>query len=111
VNERARKGSALDVSEALAPFGVRVTALAPGSFRTDWAGRSMVCAPRRIADYNAVFNPIRKARQEKNGRQNGDPERLAQVLLRVVAMDDLAGSPAPGKRRIGPCRTGPEGSP
>src|ERR1700744_4645292 len=40
------------VSEALAkevkPFGVRVTALAPGQFRTDWAGRSMVRAPRSI---------------------------------------------------------------
>jgi hypothetical protein len=105
VNAAAREGSALDVSEALAqelaPFGVRVTALAPGSFRTDWAGRSMVRAPRRIADYDAVFDPIRKARQEKSGRQNGDPERLAQILLRVVAMDDppvhlLLGSDALG---------------
>lgn len=26
----------------MAPFGVRVTAVCPGSFRTDWAGRSMV---------------------------------------------------------------------
>jgi NAD(P)-dependent dehydrogenase (short-subunit alcohol dehydrogenase family) len=80
------------VSEALAqevaPFGVRVTALAPGSFRTDWAGRSMIRAPRRIADYDAGFDPIRKARQAKSGRQAGDPERLAQVLLGLVAMDD-----------------------
>jgi hypothetical protein len=62
--------------------------VAPGSFRTDWAGRSMVRSPRRITDYDALFDPIRKARQDKSGRQNGDPERAAQVVLRLVAMDD-----------------------
>ena len=30
-------------------FGIAVTAVAPGSFRTDWAGRSMVRSPRSIA--------------------------------------------------------------
>ncbi|WP_077033558.1 oxidoreductase, partial [Pelomonas sp. KK5] len=38
------------ISEALdqevSGLGIRVTAVAPGSFRTDWAGRSMVRAPR-----------------------------------------------------------------
>ncbi|PZU60676.1 MAG: short-chain dehydrogenase/reductase, partial [Sphingobium sp.] len=37
------------ISEALgkevAPFGIHVTALAPGQFRTDWAGRSEAPAP------------------------------------------------------------------
>jgi len=97
----ALEGVSEALAHELAPFGVRVTALAPGSFRTDWAGRSMVRAPRRIADYDAVFDPIRQARQAKSGRQNGDPERLAQVLLRVVAMGDppvhlLLGSDALG---------------
>ncbi|TMV67844.1 SDR family NAD(P)-dependent oxidoreductase, partial [Thioclava sp. BHET1] len=33
----------------MAPFGVHVTTLCPGSFRTDWAGRSMVRTERSIA--------------------------------------------------------------
>jgi NAD(P)-dependent dehydrogenase (short-subunit alcohol dehydrogenase family) len=103
------------VSEVLArevePFGVKVTALAPGSFRTDWAGRSMIRSERRTADYDALFDPIRQARAEKSGKQNGDPDRLAQVVLDLVAMEDppvhlLLGSDALGlaepalKRRL-----------
>ncbi|GAB7551344.1 oxidoreductase [Novosphingobium sp. 11B] len=76
------------ISEALgkevAPFGIRVTALAPGQFRTDWAGRSMDRTPRSIADYDAVMDPIRAARQAKSGNQPGDPARAAQALLALV---------------------------
>lgn len=76
------------VSEALgkevAPFGIRVTALAPGQFRTDWAGRSMDRTPRSIADYDAVMDPIRTARQAKSGQQPGDPARAAHALLALI---------------------------
>ncbi|SNY74747.1 oxidoreductase [Paractinoplanes atraurantiacus] len=74
--------------ESLAPevagFGIHVTALAPGSFRTDWAGRSMTRAPRTIADYDEVFGPIRAARQRASGNQLGDPARAAAAVLRIV---------------------------
>ncbi|WP_380779253.1 oxidoreductase [Sphingomonas sp. R86520] len=79
------------ISEALgkevAGFGIRVTALAPGQFRTDWAGRSMDRTPRSIADYDAVMDPIRAARQAKSGNQPGDPAKAAQALLTIVASD------------------------
>ena len=77
------------ISEALGkevkPLGIHVTALAPGQFRTDWAGRSMVRTGRDIADYDAVMDPIRAARQAKSGNQPGDPARAAQALLKLVA--------------------------
>ncbi|AFT86161.1 oxidoreductase [Paraburkholderia phenoliruptrix] len=77
------------ISEALGqevrPFGIAVTAVAPGSFRTDWAGRSMARTPRSIADYDAVFDPVRKARQEKSGKQLGDPVKAARAMLAVIA--------------------------
>jgi NAD(P)-dependent dehydrogenase (short-subunit alcohol dehydrogenase family) len=77
------------ISEALGKevksLGIHVTALAPGQFRTDWAGRSMVRAKRSIADYDAVMDPIRAARQAKSGHQPGDPEKAAQALLKLVA--------------------------
>jgi len=76
------------ISEALgkevAGFGIRVTALAPGQFRTEWAGRSMARAPRTIADYDALMDPIRAARQAKSGNQPGDPAKAAQALLSVI---------------------------
>ncbi|GAD09006.1 dehydrogenase with different specificities [Gluconobacter frateurii NBRC 103465] len=71
----------------MAPFGVHVTALCPGSFRTDWAGRSMVRTERSITDYNALFDPIRTARHEKDGKQLGDPAKLAAAVLQLVASD------------------------
>lgn len=76
------------ISEALGkevkPLGIHVTALAPGQFRTDWAGRSMVRSERSIADYDDVMDPIRAARQAKSGKQPGDPAKAAQVLLKLV---------------------------
>ncbi|WP_313065173.1 oxidoreductase [Achromobacter animicus] len=79
------------ISEALGkevqPLGIAVTAVAPGSFRTDWAGRSMTRTPRTIADYDALFDPIRKAREEKNGRQLGDPRKAARAMLAAIDAD------------------------
>ncbi|WP_408262642.1 oxidoreductase [Paraburkholderia phytofirmans] len=73
------------LAKEVAGFGIKVTAVAPGSFRTDWAGRSMVRAGRSIADYDALFDPIREAREAKSGKQAGDPRKAAQALLEIVA--------------------------
>lgn len=89
------------ISEALgkevASFGIRVTALAPGQFRTDWAGRSMDRTARSIADYDAVMDPIRAARQAKSGNQPGDPEKAAQALLHLVGSE----GPPPARLFLG----------
>ncbi len=80
------------ISEALAKevkdFGIHVTAVAPGSFRTDWAGRSMVRSDRSIADYDELFDPIRKAREEKSGNQTGDPQKAAAAILALVGSEN-----------------------
>jgi len=68
-------------------LGIAVTAVAPGSFRTDWAGRSMTRTPRSIADYDAVFDPVRQAREERSGKQPGDPQKAARAMLAVIASD------------------------
>lgn len=85
----------------MAPFGVHVTTLCPGSFRTDWAGRSMVRTERSIADYDALFDPIREARQAKSGKQLGDPDKLATAVMTLIESDNpppqlLLGSDAVG---------------
>jgi NAD(P)-dependent dehydrogenase (short-subunit alcohol dehydrogenase family) len=80
----ALEGISESLGKELQSFGIHVTALAPGQFRTDWAGRSMDRTPRSIADYDAVMDPIRAARQAKSGNQPGDPDKAAQALLRLV---------------------------
>jgi NAD(P)-dependent dehydrogenase (short-subunit alcohol dehydrogenase family) len=93
------------ISEALGkevkPFGIAVTAVAPGSFRTDWAGRSMTRTPRSIADYDGIFDPIRTAREQKSGKQLGDPRKAARAMLAAIDADSppahlLLGSDALG---------------
>lgn len=82
------KFALVGISEALGkevnPFNIFVTSVAPGSFRTDWAGRSMIRTPRTIQDYDQVFDPIRKAREEKSGQQLGDPVKAAQAMLKLM---------------------------
>ena len=81
----ALEGISEVVGKEVKPFGIAVTAVAPGSFRTDWAGRSMVRTPRSIADYDGMFDPIREARQQKSGKQLGDPAKAARAMLNVIA--------------------------
>lgn len=83
----ALEGISETLGKELAPFGVAVTAVAPGSFRTDWAGRSMARTPRSIADYDALFDPIRQAREEKSGKQLGDPAKAARAMLTAIAAE------------------------
>ncbi len=72
------------LGKEVASFGVNVTAIAPGSFRTDWAGRSMVRTERSIADYDELMDPIRSNREAANGTQLGDPARAADAVLAVI---------------------------
>jgi NAD(P)-dependent dehydrogenase (short-subunit alcohol dehydrogenase family) len=83
----ALEGISEALSKEVRPFGIAVTAVAPGSFRTDWAGRSMKRTPRSIPDYDDVFDPIRKSREEKSGKQLGDPRKAARAMLTAIAAD------------------------
>lgn len=83
----ALEGISEALGKELKPFNIAVTAVAPGSFRTDWAGRSMVRTPRKIADYDPLFDPIRQAREEKNGKQLGDPLKAARAMLVAIESD------------------------
>ncbi|WP_436307879.1 oxidoreductase [Variovorax sp. LjRoot290] len=81
------------ISESLAQevrgFGIFVTAVEPGAFRTDWAGRSMARQPRSIADYDSFFDPMREARETKeNGGQRGDPHAAGRAMLALIDHPD-----------------------
>jgi NAD(P)-dependent dehydrogenase (short-subunit alcohol dehydrogenase family) len=83
----ALEGISEVVGKEVQPLGIAVTAVAPGSFRTDWAGRSMVRTPRSIPDYDELFDPIRESRQRKSGKQLGDPAKAARAMLNLIASD------------------------
>jgi NAD(P)-dependent dehydrogenase (short-subunit alcohol dehydrogenase family) len=80
----ALEGISDTLAKELKGLGIAVTAVAPGSFRTDWAGRSMVRSPRSLSDYDAMFDPIRRARIDKSGNQRGDPDKAAKAILQLL---------------------------
>lgn len=80
----ALEGMLESIRKEVAAFGIHVTAIEPGSFRTDWAGRSMTRAERAIDDYDELFTPIREARLSASGNQLGNPEKAAEALLHIL---------------------------
>jgi NAD(P)-dependent dehydrogenase (short-subunit alcohol dehydrogenase family) len=71
----------------VAPFGVKVTIIEPGAFRTDWGGSSMHVADVG-PDYAGTVGRMHAYRRDADGKQPGDPARAAKVILDVVALAD-----------------------
>jgi NADP-dependent 3-hydroxy acid dehydrogenase YdfG len=94
----ATKFAVEGLSEALAgelaPLGIKVTIVEPGPFRTDFLGRSVVVAEKRIADYDTTAANMRKYVAENDGNQPGDPLRAVHAMMQV------ANSPAPPLRLL-----------
>jgi NAD(P)-dependent dehydrogenase (short-subunit alcohol dehydrogenase family) len=79
----ALEGWSEALSRELGFFGIKVTIVEPGGFRTEWAGRSLVKAAP-LSAYDAVMAQRRTDRELAHGRQSGDPARAAQAILAVV---------------------------
>lgn len=65
-------------------FGIHVTAIEPGSFRTEWSGRSLSRVTRTLSDYDDYFDPLRATRLAARGHQPGDPTKAAQAVLAIL---------------------------
>nr|WP_315427184.1 oxidoreductase [uncultured Albidiferax sp.] len=70
----------------LAPLSIHATVVEPGYFRTDFLdAASLAVSPRILDDYAASAGQVRVAAKRINHQQPGDPLRLAQALLALVA--------------------------
>jgi hypothetical protein len=88
LSRHALEGISESLGKEIKNLGIKVTAVEPGGFRTDWAGRSMVRAARSIDDYDSIMEPIRKRRMELSGWQVGDPQNAAQAMLKLGLSDN-----------------------
>ncbi|WP_062231466.1 oxidoreductase [Aureimonas sp. N4] len=68
------------------PLGISVTCVAPGPFRTDWAGRSLRQTPNRIEAYAPTAGARLKGTADISGKQAGDPVRAGEAMIRVTEM-------------------------
>ena len=88
----AAKSAVIALSEVLAEdvkyFGVKVTVVAPGAFRTSFLkAESLELAKNPIQDYEAVRNTHDRY-LKMDGTQTGDPEKAAAAMIALVAMPE-----------------------
>jgi len=77
------------LAQEVAPFGVKVCALEPGGMRTNWGTRANQDTPDLLPDYEPSVGAVAKALKPLWGQENGDPAKVAQVILRLAASDRL----------------------
>jgi NAD(P)-dependent dehydrogenase (short-subunit alcohol dehydrogenase family) len=86
----------------VAPFGIHTTIVNPGFFRTELlTEESTNFAEHQIADYDERRAPLMEFWKSQNGKQSGDPAKLAQALLTIAGLNEpprrfIAGADAIG---------------
>ena len=73
----------------VAPFGVKICTLEPGGIRTNWARRAGQNAPELLPEYEASVGPILDLRQSLEGRSEGDPRKIADVIVQLANSDEV----------------------
>ena len=82
----AVEGFSEALAQEVAAFGIHVTIVEPGAFRTDFLdGQSMRYGSQSIVDYAAQSAQVTEGFGARNHLQPGDPARLAAVLLQLAA--------------------------
>jgi NAD(P)-dependent dehydrogenase (short-subunit alcohol dehydrogenase family) len=82
----AVEGLSLSVAAEVERFGIRVTLVEPGFFRTDLLDdRNVKWPSKTIGDYADETSP-REMWSAYNGTQSGDPEKLGEALVKIAAM-------------------------
>ncbi len=70
------------LSREVAPFGIKVTLIEPGGFRTDWGGSSMsITEPSE--DYRSIIEGHLDYHNQA-GNEPGDPAKAAQAIITIV---------------------------
>ena len=74
----------------LEPFGISTTVVEPGFFRTELLveGASSIWPELSIDDYAERTAETIQGWKSMNGAQGGDPAKLAQALVQIVALDE-----------------------
>jgi NAD(P)-dependent dehydrogenase (short-subunit alcohol dehydrogenase family) len=80
----ALEGLSGSLHKELQPLGISVTAIEPGAFRTDFAGRSLTQSATAIPDYAETAGKRRKENDTVHGTQPGDPVKAAEAIIAVV---------------------------
>jgi hypothetical protein len=86
--EQVRRGGlSFAVAQEIARFGIKVTVVEPGFFRTDLLNpQSVEWSSGHIADYGPAGN-VEAAWATYRGKQPNDPTALGEVLVQIANME------------------------
>ncbi|MFC0469293.1 SDR family NAD(P)-dependent oxidoreductase [Halalkalibacter kiskunsagensis] len=85
----ALEGFMESLHQDVAPYGIRTTIVEPGFFRTEFLEpESTFLAESSIDDYSERNAQYQAFWKEKNGKQEGDPAKLAKSLITIVNQDE-----------------------
>src|SRR4030088_806998 len=73
----------------VASFGVKICTLEPGGIRTNWARRAGQNAPELLPDYEASVGSILKMLRGVEGRTEGDPRKIADVIVQLANSEEV----------------------
>jgi len=77
------------VETEVAPFGVKVCTIEPGGIRTNWARRAGGNLPDLLPEYEASVGFIFKVLRGFEGQWEGDPKKIAQVLVQLSQSEEV----------------------
>lgn len=74
------------VAGECAPFGIKVTVVVPGPFRTDFIARSLDAVPR-LPEYASTVGKFETFLTRINGKQPGDPGKAAEAIYQIAGLE------------------------
>ncbi len=83
----ALEGLGQALAQEVAGLGIKVTNVAPGGLRTDYASRSLRRSAAVIEDYDGPGHFAGGILAEHAGQESGDPARAAAAILELVDAD------------------------
>jgi NAD(P)-dependent dehydrogenase (short-subunit alcohol dehydrogenase family) len=86
-SKHAIEGLSESLAQELHPFGIGVTLVEPGGFRTNFAGGSLKWSENEMPDYSETVGKMRRYMSSYHGTQTGDPAKAAEAIVRAVSAD------------------------
>jgi NAD(P)-dependent dehydrogenase (short-subunit alcohol dehydrogenase family) len=75
------------LAQEVAAIGIKVVAVEPGGIRTGWGEIARGRMPELLPDYKPTVGAVNEVLAGRIGNETGDPEKVAQVILRLAAHD------------------------
>lgn len=83
----AVEGLSQALAQELAPFGIALTIVEPGRFRTNFLGDSLATSPKNIDAYASLHEKMSAQRESAHRAQPGDPVLGTTAIIKAVTSE------------------------